>query len=332
MKGYIIMKKVFKTLSLVLSFLLVFEAFSFIAYAENPTEYVEEHIQFNLEEYNIYIENKDKLIIETDKNANIIKQYKQKKNIKYLETYFEEYPSIEKEIIDAINNNEHISIFGYTEAEFVADKDGDMIRVKNEKSLKNNSIIGYSVLASNVSTGQTQDKYYFSFATMVTRSGTKNPYTYTGVSMGAWSKNSVLGGAQYPASGLDCIAQIAPDSFTVTKSSIAIDYNHGKTPVSGTDYSLIKGGNNYLCYDVADDPSGNNQMEDVSLTINYSANSSTAARLIGSYYVHTWAAVTFAINLGATVNKDGAVGIGLNITPSNQEKTWQLYSYVTFKF
>lgn len=326
------MKKILKTLALTISFLLAFEAFSFVAFAENPTEFVEEHIQFNLDEFNIYVENKNKLIIHPNANANFIKKHQQKKSIKYLKTYFEEYPSIEKEIINAINNNQYISTFGYTEAEFIADEDGDMIRVKNENNSSYKSVLGYKVLAANIATGQNTEKFYFTFATMITRSGTKNPYTYSASSIGAWSKNSILGGEKYPASGYDCIAQAAPTTLTRTSHSLEIDYTSGKNAINGTDYWLEKGGTNYLCFQVADDPSGSSQMSDVGLFVNYSGNSSNSNRIINSYYVHTWTSMTFDISIGVSASGDQSIDFGLNIKPSITSKSWTVYSYVSFKF
>ena len=55
---------------------------------------------------------------------------------------------------------------------------------------------------------------------------------------------------------------------------------------------------------------------------------SSTIRQIGSYYIHTWAAVDLDVSVG--VSTDKSVSLSLNLSKS--EGNWQVYNYVTFEF
>ena len=58
------------------------------------------------------------------------------------------------------------------------------------------------------------------------------------------------------------------------------------------------------------------------------SGSSTAWRTINSYYVHTWKDLDISVSVSAHSGRE----VALSITPSISEKSWQVYSYVSFNF
>lgn len=179
--------------------------------------------------------------------------------------------------------------------------------------------------------GEEKKKYYFSLVTSISRKGTSNPYVYDTTTYGAWSENNSIGGKKYPASGDDYILQACPSGFTRRSDSLSIIYNHNKKAESGKDYSSLAGDRNYIAYSVSDDPSGINQMSSVRLYASSKGNRANYYRTINSYYVHTWKSLSIKVSASASANSDKKYGVSLSITPSVSEKSWQVYSYVSFQ-
>lgn len=328
------MKKVFRAFSLFVVTIILLESLSLVAYAsDNSYEFVEEHYQFDMDNLDLYVENKDNLIIEINNNVNVFEKSKAKSEKTHLENFLQDYPQIEADIVDSLNSNVDIAAFGYTEAEFVLDEDGDMIRNKRLKTPNSNALIGIVANAANPSnTGATSKKYNFALVTKVTRTSSQ-PYVYQSVSIGEWSANSIAGGEKYPASGEDYILQACPSSLSRSTSNLSVTYNHGKSPVNGTDYSLENGDANYVRYSVKDDPAGIDQLSKVSLTVNSKGSPiANKSRMINSYYVHTWKSMSLSVTAGASANNDKTYGVSLSLTPSISDKSWQVYSYVSFSF
>lgn len=100
---------------------------------------------------------------------------------------------------------------------------------------------------------------------------------------------------------------------------------------SGKDYSSLAGDRNYIAYSVSDDPSGINQMSSVRLYASSKGNRANYYRTINSYYVHTWKSLSIKVSASASANSDKKYGVSLSITPSVSEKSWQVYSYVSFQ-
>lgn len=329
-------KKILLFISTLLVILTVLESVSFAAFANDKSNgYVETHCQFDMDNINLSVENKHDLVITAKKSINPFINKKNQRDKKNLEKFLYDYPEIYNQMVDMVNNNCYISAFGYTEAEVeYNEEEKNFVRVKQEKVLKNNPITGFVALASEkTERGNPSDKYYFTLVTTVTRRGTSNPYTYQTCSTGTWSKNSTTGGKKYPASGDDYILQTCPTSMSRQSDSIRIVYNHGRTAKSGFDYSRKDGGKNYLQYTVADDPAGIDQMKSCTLIVNSTGNAdSLHDRMINSYYVHTWKSLSISISASASLNSDMKYGVSLSITPSVEEKSWPVYSYVTFKF
>lgn len=110
---------------------------------------------------------------------------------------------------------------------------------------------------------------------------------------------------KYPASGNDFIIQACPSSLSRLTNSLSVTYNHGKSPINGTDYALENGDDYYVRYCVKDDPAGINQMSKVSLTVNSNGSPITGkSRKINSYYVHTWNSMSLKVSVGTTADSE----------------------------
>lgn len=329
-------KQILLFISSMLVILTVLESASFVALANDKSDgYVETHCQFDMDNINLSVENKHDLVVTAKKSTNPFTDKKRQSNKKRFEKFLCDYPDIYNQMVDMINNNCYISAFGYTEAEVeYNENEKTFVRVKQEKIPISNPITGFVALAAEkTKKGSPSDKYYFTLVTTITRRGTSNPYTYQTCSTGTWSKNSATGGKKYPASGEDFILQTCPTSMSRQSDSINIVYNHGRTAKSGVDYSRKDGGANYIQYSVADDPAGINQMKSCTLIVNSTGKANSSHnRMINSYYVHTWKSLSISVSASASLNSDKQYGISLTITPTINEKSWNVYSYVTFKF
>lgn len=174
------MKKFFRVISLSVIFILLLESFSMIAYAnDSPSKYAENCFQFDMEKINLYVENNKNVSVQVNEDNNLFNKIKMNKQKEKFQTFLNNYPDIEQQIIDMVNKNNQIVAFGYTEAELVVDDYGNMIRVEDEKKPINNVLLGYTAFAADeTAKGDSSKKYYFSLVTTVTKRGSKNPYTY----------------------------------------------------------------------------------------------------------------------------------------------------------
>lgn len=72
-------------------------------------------------------------------------------------------------------------------------------------------------------------------------------------------------------------------------------------------------------------------MSSVRLYASSKGNRANYYRTINSYYVHTWKSLSIKVSASASANSDKKYGVSLSITPSVSEKSWQVYSYVSFQ-
>lgn len=161
---------------------------------------------------------------------------------------------------------------------------------------------------------------------------TKKRMMFCNCLIGSW-----IGGHNYPASGNDYILQSTPTSFNHLSHDFTCLYNKSSNPdlssdayygTEGSEYSFVNGGSDFLRVDFMDDPLGMSRLALAVLTVNNATTSYNGYRTINSYYVHTWK--NMSINVSITSSSSQAVS--LSITPSINEKSWQIYNYVSFNF
>lgn len=128
-------KSIIRFISTLLVVMLLSESLSFVAFANDKSGgYVETHHQFNMEDINLSVENKNKLHISFDKSLNVLKNNKLNKEKKMLEEYLERYSNVYKQLLSMANKNVDIHTFGYTEAEMEYDEENQtFVRVKDGK-------------------------------------------------------------------------------------------------------------------------------------------------------------------------------------------------------
>lgn len=237
--------------------------------------------------------------------------------------------SLDKAIIEAIKGGDELLGVSYTECPVQMNEEGEMIRIPNVDS-KEEGFLKRAGAAIAITKGEESLKYYFSLCTIVSRTysiDSEGYYTYTCRTVGSWSENSALSGKKYPAGGEDYILQTTPNTFSRQSDSLVLTYNNGLTAESGVHYWKENGDTTYIRYAIVDDPLGVNQMSSCVLTTVCKAKPSTN-RMINSYYVHTWKAMSLSVSVDVSSEK----AVSLSITPGISDKSWQVYSYVTFDF
>lgn len=296
------------------------------SFAVTENNYIQTHEQINFTNLDIAVINQNDLIVTISDNASLFKKYSAYQQKEKFEAFIAKDPRNIDFFLDALNNGENLTAFSYTEAplEFV---DNHFERIKKTDS----TITPLNILAnaaSNSSNGHS--KYYFTLTTKITRTGTSSPYTYTAITSGQWSDNSILGGEKYPASGNDFVLQSCP--YTTYDDTFSCKYNNNVGTSGsvygrkGTEYWAENGGNCYIRYGVKDDPIGNEQLVSFSMSQKFQTSETSKIKKINSYYVHTWKQMTISVGIQASSGAEKSVG--LEITPGIADKQWQLYDYV----
>lgn len=287
---------------------------------------MEFHEQINFDNLDVCVVDKTNVILSVSSDISVLEKVSANNEKKKYEKFIAKDSNYAKLFLDSANDGEYLTAFSYTEAplKLVCDH---FERI--EKDEYNFSLFDINASAlSNTSSGNS--KYHFTLTTKITRTGTSIPYTYKATTNGMWNDNSILGGAQYPASGDDFVLQACPyDTYGAT---FFCRYNHNVAGTgsvygrSGYEYSAESGGNCYIRYGVKDDPVGNEQLVDFSMSQKFQTNQTSKMKKINSYYVHTWKQMTISVGVQGTVGTSNS--ISLTITPSIVEKQWQLYDYV----
>lgn len=294
-------------------------------------EYIENHSQISLDGLELTYDRETREIeVEVSDDIKWYKKDKAKKAEEKVEFLLSRYDqSLDELLIETLEGGEgEIIGISYTECPLEMNSEGQLVRVENDSETDSVSLIKKAGAVGK--TGGAGKKHYFSLVTSVTRSDTKDAYgryLYTCRTSGVWSKNSVLSGSKYPASGNDYVLQSVPNTFSRTSDYLTVGYNTGLAARNGKHYSLENGAAKYVKYSIVDDPLGTAQLAYFNLKTCYRAKEGTG-RTINSYYVHTWKAMTLSATVTASTDKS----VSLSITPSIADKSWQVYSYVTFDF
>ena len=284
--------------------------------------YAQTHFQINLKDVEVEILGKDDIQLQPKSHNNIVAHSNLRKSrsvvereISALDSIFEDFPDVKKEVISEIQKSDsNLCAMSFTEVPLVL-KDGHYERIASSSN---------SASSSEVGNGK------FLMYTFVCGGNSYNSgkASYTASTNGRWSKNSVAGGSDYPASGEDFVLQMTPSAFSRSSDTFSAQYDNSPiVGVSGSDFYRCDGGTNYVQYSVLDDPLGYRQNKNFTLTSYSTAWPSSNSRMIQSYYVHTWSQMTISVSVSF-----GSDGPGLTITPGIESKQWQVYDYVTFNF
>lgn len=320
--------KLKKFLCSILSIAILFVSCIFSVSAENPSSiYEETHIQINMK--NIEFEKSDNDITVKNTASNFISKYFAEQRKEDLNDILNDYPSIKNVISDMIGNNEEICAISYTEAPVEIYED-HIERIEKENTnllsiiakLFVPKVSAYEYVETNQTTIGANGN--FALFTFVSKQddGSVNTCTIAG-----WDKGSIFGGENYPAREYDYVFTTVPDTFTRTDHTFACTYSD-RDGEEGKDFFIEDGHSQYIKIKVKDDPLGWNHLSLCVLGTYNSVKPYEGTRMVNSYYVHTWKAVSISVSVSASSDK----AVSLQITPTSVDKSWQLYNYVSFNF
>lgn len=291
----------------------------------SESEYLEYHYQVNFDDLDVFVVGGKTLDIASNGGRSMDAETMEA--VDALLSSLAECSEVENEIVDMLNDNKQLAAISFTIAPLVFNEDHfDRVRAVDARDYKDTD--------NELEHGSAGDGN-FTLYTSVYRPSSPNAdgtYEYTTVTHGAWSKNSFIGGYKYPADGEDFVLQTTPNTWMRTSNYMYAHYdNSPEIGVSGKDFRLVKGDPSYLQYAICDDPyefATARQNKSFSMACTSNGDASTSARMIQSYYVHTWAGMSISVSIAISTRRE----VILNITPEITEQSWQLYNYLSFDF
>lgn len=173
-------KKHLKLLSVILATVLLMNSY-ITGYAVDTTKhkFIEYTDQVYLDNIDVAIVDKENLLFTVTPNTSILKSSKARKEIKILESFFDEHPDTESQVSDLLQSGDLCAI-SYTETplEF---KEDHYERIST-KAANVQSAIGKTEKGGNGN---------FTLTTAIMRSGSataSGEYLYTAMTVGEWSK------------------------------------------------------------------------------------------------------------------------------------------------
>lgn len=289
------------------------------AVADKNNEYIEYTNQIYFDNIDIAVADDDEIILIVEPNANLFDKLKAKSDIKKFDVFIDKYPETKNAIIDNLSSSELCAV-GYTETPLIM-VDNHYERTTSESKLSE--------------TGETEKRGYFSMTTSIMRTG--NPtsageYLYSALTLGEWSKNSIWGGSNYPASGDDYVIQTLTSNAVLDEHNMMVLYNDDEYGEEGIHSYPESGGVNYIKYAVKYDPFGTKQIKAFLLISKFYAPATNFSRAIHSGYTHTWKKLDIDVSVSKNIDNSFVAGAGITINPSIVEKSWNLFSIVSFRF
>ena len=286
--------------------------------SEAEPEYLEFHQQINLENIDLEVTNGEvQASVSSDVPAANKAIYQPE--VDDLMEFLDEYDEVADLFKACITKGKDLVAFSITEAPILLE-DGHTKRVPVSQS----DYFEESIASI---------KGYFALATMVERNPSEHvgsDLVYYTTTVGAWSKNSFVGGENYPSFGDDWVLQSVPNTWTTSSSYMTAKFDTNPTVgVEGDDFWEADGGDSYVKYVVRDDPLGWHQNKGFVLECTSAGPVSRGEqRIIHSYYVHTWASMSLDVSVSASSEDE----VSLSLSPSLKEKSWSLHNKVDFTF
>lgn len=287
---------------------------------DSEPEYLEYHYQVNFDDLDVFVVNGATFDIASNGGQEMDAETAEA--VDALMASLSECSEIEEQIVAMLNDNQQLAAISFTEAPLLL-KDGHYERIKTADA---------GNYADSDKNGDGKFTLYTSVYRNVKSLDEHGNYEYTTTTYGAWSENSFLGGHDYPDSGEDYILQSTPNTWTRTSHCVIAYYDNSPVlGVEGEDYHISSGNTNYLQCAIQDDPydfAKARQNTSFTMTCTSTGDHTTLTRMINSYYVHTWAEMSIGVSILASSKKE----ISLSVTPQIQEKSWNVYNYVSFDF
>lgn len=317
-------KKIKKMLSIIITIILLTNSFMSVCAVETTSSgFIETTDQVYLDNIDVAIVDKENLIFTVSPDIGIFQTVKAKKDIEKLESFFDEHDATESIMITFLQSSDLCAI-SYTETPLVL-KEDHYERVSTRVA-ETQSAVGTSRPGADGN---------FTLTTSILRTGSANSageYLYTAMTSGEWSDNSIIGGRNYPASGEDYVIQTTCEDFVLDEHGMITQYNDGDYGTDGSDSYSSGGGYNFIKYNIKDDPFGTRQLQAFLLMANYYGPAKNYTRAIHSVYTHTWKSLSIQVSVEAGIDVEMTPGVGIVITPSLDDKSWDVFTNVTFRF
>lgn len=328
------MKKRKKWLSIALLSCMVISILSFkVSAAESDNPYEETHVQINLDELNVAIENNEKIVYTADTTPRLFRSASSEvMEEKKLQSFIEKVPQFEQELFDAYQNGTPIQAVGYTDALIEKDENGNWMRVEKEEPLSLLEAIlkpfVMSASAINDTTGPQQDRHHLTLYTTVGGAvwdRTYNQYRYDVVSTAYWDTDEVTNGECAQATGVDRLATSVPNDLQIRYEFSATEMYNGENDCNKHSF-LTKMEDCSTEYDV-EDVSGNMKLKQAEAHMT-AIGGNKKSRRFNSLYVHTYQSQQVTFNYSFTGGQTPQTTIGWSST--NQGASWALASYVFY--
>lgn len=294
---------------------------NFLAEENNVTEskYQQEHFQVNFEQVDFCVLDGKIVSLQPTSNLWFFERKEVEKEIGMMVDAIHLVPEIESTIVEGLKSASELVAMSVTVAP-IAYVDDHYERVAST------STYGFAAVD-----GTYTGKENFVMYTSVQKDEYPNAngtYDYTTTTYGWWAKNSFWGGSAYPASGDDYIFQAAPEDWIRKTCDIDIVYDTEETGAQGTGYTFHSGDASYIKCAIVDDPFGWGQLKEFEMTTVWAANATVDYRMINCYYIHTWTSLSIDVSVSVASPKQ----VQLNFDPSIENKSWEVYNWVTFDF
>ena len=313
--------------------------FPFSTYAESDDmamEFEEFHDQINFEFLSYSITNKNNLSIKTDPTTPFLKRNEAKKQIEKYYSFIENHPNEEKNLIKYILSGNCVCAISYTDAPVIL-VDDHFERIEKEKSVALSPLQIVANASQSKETDSPSIHTKFTLKTIISKTGLSNPYYYLAITEGTWDNTAFARPKNRPATGNDYVLQTCP--IVTTEPLFTSEYNYSTNGSiygqNGINFFVSDGGDCWAKIDVVDNPFGLAQLKQFDLLQGFYAKSNSDTKKINSYYIHTWKAMSIGVSQSRTAGFSGESPYGevtLNITPSVQDKQWQLYNCVSYNF
>lgn len=340
-------KFIFKQiLSLSMAMFILIGMTSFWSFASDDkpvSKYEETHDQINFDNLMVTVVDKENLVVEVDPTISFLDKIDAKRQKSKYEKFIKDNPDDVDELLDSVNEGGNLCAMSYTDAPLEY-KDGHFDRIL-KKPTSNSTLFTASAADTTLYTETNKPNYgggqNFMLKTTITRyvSATAGVYTYRARTYGTWKTgiSTSLNGTYRPAYGEDTVQQACP--ITTSSVAFASKYNYAtdgsKDGQEGKNFRQSRGGDSWIEYRITDDPLGLAQLTWFRLTQKFYAKPAKAVRKINSCYNHTWASMNFNISISGSAGSskgEQTNDVSLIVTPTVEEKSWNIYNYVSYKF
>lgn len=327
------------SIGLIVALLFSSSVISFAQQLSTENKYMETHEQIVFDDLSVSVSN-GKLNVSVDGSIPFYKKTSAKREKQKYDDYVEEHPEFEEQLKTDVEKGVLDCCISYTTAPLEV-VDDHLERIENTQSKGLVALVANAASSKSVK-AENSYRYSLTLCTKITRAASpysgKNKYVYTAETYGTWDNGTTLGGSKKkPCGEPDYVLQSCPNVTTDPSFKPTYNYktNGSLNGKNGENWWKKDGGDSWIQYGVEDDPKGISQLHAFSLKQKFKAKATSKTKKINSYYVHTYKAVTFSVSVKGAAGSGGEsppVEVSLNIKPSIDDRSWQLYNCASYEF